>query len=119
MKTLPIALAALFFAAAIPSAHAASTPNPAPTSQDIPQEEGDSFAVTFQGSPADLVRKAQTLADHAGASFKGNETAGKFSTRSVAGVYHVRGNLVTITITDRPFLVPWSLIESKVRRFFA
>jgi hypothetical protein len=64
------------------------------------------------------LRKTQSLANKTSASFQGNESAGKFSARSVTGVYRVRGNRVTITITDRPFLVPWSIIESKVRRFF-
>jgi hypothetical protein len=34
------------------------------------------------------------------------------------GQYQVNGETITITITEKPFLIPCTLIESKIREFF-
>ena len=78
-----------------------------------------SFIIAFSGSPQGRIHHAQAEAHKAGALFQGDETAGSFQGNGVAGEYHIEGGTVTITITSKPFYAPWSLIESKLRDFFA
>lgn len=78
-----------------------------------------SFTVALGGSPAVLVQKAQAVAREAGASFQGDEASGRFRGSGVVGQYRIEGGQMTITITSKPFYAPWSLVESKVRSFFA
>ena len=78
-----------------------------------------SFTVTFGGSPAALVKKAQTAAQEAGAEFDGDTASGHFKGKGVVGHYTIDGSKVTVTITKEPLLAPWHLVESRIRKFFA
>lgn len=78
-----------------------------------------SFTVPFGGPQAALVQKAQAVAHEAGASFQGDEASGGFRGSGVVGEYRIEGGQVTITITSKPFYASWSLVESRVRSFFA
>jgi hypothetical protein len=49
--------------------------------------------------------------------FNGNEQAGSFQASGIAGLYQI-ADLVNVTIVDKPFIVPNSLIEKEVKKFF-
>jgi len=76
------------------------------------------FTTTFSGSASDLINKAKNAAANAGAYFNGDEHGGDFSGKGVNGYYRVNGNIVEITITDKPFFAPWAMVESTIRSFF-
>ena len=78
-----------------------------------------SFIIAFSGSPQGRVHHAQAEAHKAGALFQGDETSGRFQGNGIAGEYRIEGGMVTVTITSKPFYAPWSLIESRLRSFFA
>jgi hypothetical protein len=77
------------------------------------------FAMTIRGNAESLVKKAQAAARGAGASFCGDENTGAFAGSGVRGRYARSGSALAITIEDKPWLAPRSLVESKIREFFA
>ena len=68
------------------------------------------------------LEKASTSVQAAGGTFTGDTLAGTFSGKTpvgqVKGSYRVAGRVVTVTITDKPFVLSKALVESKVRSFF-
>ena len=63
-----------------------------------------------------LVRTSKTIRGGGGA-FTGNEEYGSFSGSGVKGTYAV-GEQISITITEKPFLAPESLVKSTITDFF-
>jgi hypothetical protein len=76
------------------------------------------FSVGFIEDPSALVARAEKAAITYGADFNGDTTSGSFSGKGVKGTYSIRDRVVTVTITDKPFLIPWGLVETQVRGFF-
>ncbi|WP_437717187.1 hypothetical protein WMF45_12680 [Sorangium sp. So ce448] len=80
-----------------------------------------SFSVPFNGSSQDIVAKAKAAIEKAGGKFAGNEGKGDFSVPTpagtVKGTYAVAAQSFSVDITDKPFIVPGSAIESQVRKF--
>ena len=68
--------------------------------------------------PSTLVARVQEGIKKYGADFKGNTTSGSFSGKGVKGTYSIQDRVVTVTITDKPFYIPWHVVESQVRGFF-
>ena len=81
-----------------------------------------SFAVTINDDLNRSLEKARATITNAGGTFVGNVNSGTFSGKTVVGVvkgkYTVSGSKITVTITDKPFVVPNSTIETKVREYF-
>jgi hypothetical protein len=67
-------------------------------------------------APGTLVARARRAAFENGADFRGNEASGSFSASGVKGVYRMEGKVVSVTITEKPFYVPWPLVESELNR---
>jgi hypothetical protein len=76
------------------------------------------FSVSFTEDPSALVARAEKAAIKYGADFEGAATSGSFSGKGVRGIYSIQDRVVTVTIVDKPFLIPWGLVESQVRGFF-
>ena len=58
-----------------------------------------------------------------GGSFEGNEACGTFSGKTPLGFIKgeyccLSANEIKITIVEKPFLVPYSVIEAKIREYF-
>ncbi len=77
-----------------------------------------SFRMPLKEEPAALVERARKLAEDAGAEFSGDASSGSFSAKGVVGEYAVEGDSITVTVTRKPMVAPWSLVESKVKEFF-
>ena len=80
-----------------------------------------SFSVPFSGTSQDIVAKAKAAIEKAGGQFNGNDGSGDFSVPTPAGTvkgkYAVAAQSFSVDITDKPFIVPGSTIESEVRKF--
>lgn len=80
------------------------------------------FSFDVPGDPAAALAKAQAAVKEGGGTFSGDATGGTFSgptpVGDVKGTYQVAGGHVTIEITEKPFLAPKALVESKIRGFF-
>lgn len=55
----------------------------------------------------------------AGHKFNGDSAKGSFAGGGVEGDYTIDGNTVTVNITKKPFVAPKSLVERKIREYFA
>jgi len=80
-----------------------------------------SFSVNFTGPAVDTLAKAKGAIEKAGGTFNGDEHKGDFVVSTpagkVKGTYGISGQTFTVTVTDKPFIVPGSAIEAQVRKF--
>jgi hypothetical protein len=77
-----------------------------------------SFSVDTSEDPNTLVDRAKRIAGENNATLEGDASSGSFSGRGIEGIYDIEGRTVTVTITDKPFFLPWDYVESRVREFF-
>ena len=66
-------------------------------------------------TPSSLLTRAKKAASESGATLTGDKQAGRFSHDLVRGEYRMAGPTVIVTITDKHWLVPWSLVASQLR----
>jgi len=80
---------------------------------------GSGFNFSF-ARPQDIAQAVQTVRSsilEKGGTFTGNEQQGNFKADGIAGQYQV-ADLVNVTILEKPFVVPSSLIVNEVKKFF-
>ena len=65
--------------------------------------------------PSLLLARARKAARENDATVVGDERSGRFSHEMVRGEYRMVGQSVTVTITDKHWLVPWPMVESQLR----
>lgn len=74
------------------------------------------FSVPFTKSATDILEKAKQTIESQSGNFNGDETNGSFDVsvfgNTVKGSYTVDEQTLLIEITEKPFLVPCSMIES-------
>jgi hypothetical protein len=69
-------------------------------------------------SPSRLLERARRTARANGVTLVGNEGLGRFSHKMLRGEYHRIGRTVIVTITYKHSLVPWSVLERRLRGLF-
>jgi hypothetical protein len=69
-------------------------------------------------TPESLVSKAKALAGQNGIKLTGDAQTGHFHGHGVEGRYHFIADSLKITILRKPIILPWSLVETTVARFF-
>jgi hypothetical protein len=86
------------------------------------REKMFSFQVTVNDLAACIEKIREEVAKQPGATFQGDTTQGNFSgptgVGTVEGNYTAKENIVTITITKKPFVVPQGTIERRMREWF-
>jgi len=70
-------------------------------------------------SPSSLLARARRAANENGATLVGDEKSGRFSHELVKGEYRVVGQTVMVTITDKHWLLPWPVVEVRLRELLA
>ena len=73
------------------------------------------FSINTTVAPSKLLARARRAASENGATVVGNEGSGRFSHEMVRGKYHTSGQKVIITITDKHWLLPWPVVEARLR----
>jgi len=76
------------------------------------------FTFPIAGDPAALFARARAAARQSDVALVGDETAGTFEGRGVEGAYRVDGDAVVVTVTKKPFIAPWGMVERTLRDFF-
>jgi hypothetical protein len=66
-------------------------------------------------TPTSLLARARRAARENGATLVGDEGAGRFSHELVRGEYRMAGQRVVVTITDKHWLLPWPVVEVRLR----
>ena len=70
-------------------------------------------------SPSSLLARAKNAAYANGAILVGDERSGRFSHELVKGEYRMVGQTVVVTITDKHWLLPWPVVEIRLRELLA
>jgi hypothetical protein len=74
------------------------------------------FNLQFTEPPSVAVGKARAAVESQNGIFYGDETSGNFEVsvfgNTIKGTYAVTGQVLNLIITDKPFFVPCSTIES-------
>jgi len=73
------------------------------------------YSVARTSDSLSLLARAKKIADDTGATLVGDGEAGHFSHVMLKGEYRVTGDVVLVTIHDKSWMVPWTVVESRVR----
>jgi hypothetical protein len=76
------------------------------------------LSIDIAASPSLLLERARRAASENGMTLLGNESSGRFSHKMLRGEYRRIGRTVIVTITYRHRLVPWSVLEGRLRALF-
>lgn len=77
------------------------------------------YTVVLSKTPESVIAKARKTASSNGFDFLGDETEGRFTGKGLHGRYRIDGAEMSITIDKKPLILPWGLIESSIKSFFA
>jgi hypothetical protein len=80
---------------------------------------GGGYNFSF-AKPQNITQAVQTVRsgiENKGGTFNGDERQGSFNASGITGRYSIADS-VNVTITEKPFIVPNSLIEKEVKTFF-
>ena len=74
------------------------------------------FSISFTGDPESVVNKARSAVMSQGGALHGDRNSGQFRVKvfgsTIAGHYTISGNQMQVAITEKPFMIPCSTIES-------
>ncbi len=77
------------------------------------------FTIPFSGESESVLAKAKSAIENQDGIFNGNTSFGNFEvsvlSNTIKGDYNVTGQMMRITITNKPFFLPCSAIESFLR----
>ncbi|MBS1495893.1 MAG: hypothetical protein JSU03_09795 [Bacteroidetes bacterium] len=78
------------------------------------------FNIPFAGSATIILQKAKTAVESQGGNFTGDESAGNFNVsifgNLIVGSYSVAGQQLNLLISEKPFMIPCSTIESFLKK---
>ena len=77
------------------------------------------YQVELSQEPERFLEKAKKASAKDGISFTGDASMGTFAVLGVKGNYKIENKTALINITEKPFLIPWGVVEVMMRDFFA
>jgi hypothetical protein len=77
------------------------------------------YQLDTMARPSSLLARAKKAAYANGATLLGDERSGRFSHELVRGEYRMAGQRVVVTITDKHWLLPWPVVEVRLRELLA
>lgn len=77
------------------------------------------YTVTLSREPVAVIDKARKTAGKHGFDFSGDENSGQFAGKGLHGRYEIDGAVMSIVIDRKPLILPWGVIESSIKSFFA
>ncbi len=78
-----------------------------------------SFEVKLNGNADEIIAKARGAALNNGIHFDGDEQTGHFAGHGIEGSYLILEDIMSVRIDKKPMIMPWSMIESTLRKYFA
>ena len=73
------------------------------------------FNVDTRVAPSSLLARARRAARENGATLVGDAGSGRFSHELVKGEYRMVGQTVVVSITEKHWLLPWPVVEVRLR----
>jgi len=77
------------------------------------------YQVELSQEPERFLEKAKEASAKDGINFTGDASMGTFAVLGVKGNYKIENKTALINITEKPFLIPWGVVEVMMRDFFA
>jgi hypothetical protein len=77
------------------------------------------YRITTARSPQEILTDARSVAAEHGGELTGDESGGNFGLFGVEGEYVFEDGELVVTIAKKPFVIPWAVVESQIRKFFA
>lgn len=82
------------------------------------------FTVVLSTDIPSVLARVESVITENGGTFLGDSSKGVFQGNSVMGPIKgeycsVSGNEMRITIKDKPFIVPYSMIEGEIKKYFS
>ena len=82
------------------------------------------FTVAISDEISSVLARVESAITESGGIFSGDTAKGIFQGNSIIGPIKgeycsVSGNEIRISITDKPFIVPYSMIEGEVKKYFS
>jgi hypothetical protein len=77
------------------------------------------FTVGTSVAPSSLLARARRMAGENGAILVGDERSGRFAHELIEGEYRLAGQKVVVTITNKHWMVPWPVVEARLRGLLA
>ena len=74
------------------------------------------FSRKISASPDFVVNKAKAALEPNGVVVSGNSKSGNFNGK-ISGSFTFTDNKINVTITKKPFIIPWALVESQINKF--
>ena len=74
------------------------------------------FSMETTLDSSELLVRVRKVARENGATLVGDGQSGRFSHDLIKGEYRMVGRTVLVTITDKPLIAPWSIIEARLRQ---
>jgi hypothetical protein len=82
-----------------------------------------SFEIPIKDQPESLIDRAKSTIEGADGAFAGDTRTGAFAVPAkigtVEGTYTIEDNILKVTITKKPFIAPYSMIEDALRRYLS
>ena len=91
----------------------------ASASEDVRESIVKTFSVDTGVAPSSLLARARRAASENGAILVGDERSGRLSHELVKGEYRMVGQTVVVTITEKHWLLPWPMVEVRLRELLA
>ena len=73
------------------------------------------FNLETRVRPSSLLARANKAAFENNATLLGDERSGRFSHDMAKGEYRMVGQKVIVTVTDKHWLLPWPVVEARLR----
>lgn len=82
------------------------------------------FTVALNDEISSVLARVESAITESGGTFLGDSSKGVFQGNSIMGPVKgeycsVSGNEMSITIKDKPFVVPYSMIEGEIKKYFS
>ncbi len=74
------------------------------------------FSMETTLDSSSLLARVRKVARENGATLVGDGQSGRFSHDLIKGEYRMVGRTGLVTITDKPLIAPWSIIEARLRQ---
>ena len=74
-----------------------------------------SFSIRMRTPIKALLHKSKEAAKQNGVMFTGDRTSGRFQGKGFVGEYRTRGETLFVTLSEKPFFIPWSVAAALVR----
>jgi hypothetical protein len=73
------------------------------------------FSLDTTVGPSKLLARIKRAASNNGVTLVGDERSGRFLHEMIRGEYRMVGQTITVTVTEKHWLVPWPIVEERLR----